>query len=53
MNHKSHLLIMIGLSVAVLLLAQTTYRGLVFLLPLLCMGMMVWMLFSMSRHDKK
>lgn len=50
-NMVSHMLWMIGGFFALILLSKIFRLNLVFLWPLLCMGIMVWMMFAMSRHD--
>ncbi|HET8670941.1 MAG TPA: DUF2933 domain-containing protein [Candidatus Saccharimonadales bacterium] len=49
----SHLLWMGGGFLAILLIQWITGWNLAFLFPLLCMGMMVFMMIGMGRHNDK
>lgn len=50
-NMVSHVLWMIGGFLALILIGKLFNLNLIFLYPLICIGMMVWMMFAMGRHD--
>ncbi|CAN5396434.1 hypothetical protein BH09PAT4_BH09PAT4_00190 [soil metagenome] len=54
-NHgmTSHILWMCGSFLAVLLIQWATGWSLAFLFPLLCIGMMVFMMINMAQHNGK
>jgi hypothetical protein len=50
-NMTAHILWMVGGFGALLLIDKLFRINIAFLFPLLCMGMMVWMMFAMNHND--